>query len=162
MAEEITVGNVCFIRKGGKILLLQRNREPMRGKWTGVGGKTKFCEEPLESCIREVREETGLKVEPKLAGIITTVNKSKRSKWFLFVYVADSYKGELKRCHEGVLEWVDEKKLYGKDLAFIKVSLPFILNRKRKDVITGKIVHDGKKVLSCILREKERILLKIP
>ena len=162
MSEEITVGNVCFIRKGEKVLLLRRNEEPMKGRWTGVGGKIKFYEEPLESCIREVKEETGLDVEPELAGIITTINESTRSKWFLFVYVADSDKEELKRCHEGVLEWVDEKKLYGKDLALIKVSLPYILNRKRKDVITGKIVHDGKKVLSCILREKEKILLKIP
>ncbi len=160
MSEETTVGNVCFIRKGEKVLLLRRDREPMKGRWTGVGGKTKFYEEPLESCIREVREETGLDVEPKLAGIITTVNKSTHSKWFLFVYVSESYKGELKPSHEGVLEWVDEKKLYGKDLALIKVSLPYILNRKRKDVITGKIVHDGKKVLSCILREKEKVLLE--
>lgn len=162
MSEEITVGNVCFIRKDGKVLLLRRDEEPMKGRWTGVGGKTKFYEDPLESCIREVREKTGLNVKPKLAGIITTVNKSTRSKWFLFVYVADSCKEELKRCQEGVLEWVDEKELYGKNLALIKVSLPYILDRKRKDIITGKIVHDGKKVLSCILRKKESLLLKIP
>lgn len=68
----------------------------------------------------------------------------------------------MKRCLEGVLEWVDEKEIYEKDLAFIKVSLPYILNRKRKNLITGKIVHDGREVLSCILREKEKIHLKIP
>lgn len=162
MSEEVIVGNVCFIRKDGKVLLLQRDRAPMKGKWTGVGGKTKFHEEPLESCIREVKEETGLDIEPKLAGVITTINKSKHSKWFLFVYVADNYKGRLKQCQEGVLEWVDEKKLYEKDLAFIKVSLPYILSEERKDLITGKIVHDGKKVISCVLREKEKILLKTP
>lgn len=162
MSEDKTVGSVCFIRKGGRMLLLRRDREPMKDRWTGVGGKTKFYEEPLESCIREVREETGFDVEPKLVGIITTINKSTRSNWLLFVYVADSCKEELKQCHEGTLEWVDEKELYGKDLALIKVSLPYILNTERKDIITGKIIHDGKKVLSCILREKERILLKIP
>lgn len=56
---------------------------------------------------------------------------------------------------------MDEEKLCEKDLAFIEVSLPYILDRERKGVITGKIVHNSKKVLSCVLREKEKILLKI-
>jgi ADP-ribose pyrophosphatase YjhB (NUDIX family) len=159
--EEV-IGNVCFVRKNGKVLLLRRDKEPMKGRWTGVGGKIKFHEEPLESCIREVKEETGLDVNPELAGIIVSINRSTFSKWFLFVYVASSSKEELERCHEGALEWVNEKELHTKDLALIKVSLPYILDRKRKDIIAGKIVHDGKKVLSCILRVRRKILLKIP
>jgi 8-oxo-dGTP diphosphatase len=134
----------------------------MKGKWTGVGGKTMFFEEPVESCIREVKEETGLKIEPKLAGIITTINKAIGSKWFLFVYVANGYHGELKQSHEGILEWVGEEKLYEKDLAFIKVSLPYILHKERKGIITGKIIHNGREVLGCILRDEGKILLKIP
>jgi len=134
----------------------------MKGRWTGVGGKTEFIEEPIESCIREVKEETGLDIEPKLAGVITTINKAKGSKWFLFVYVANSYHGELKQSREGILEWVREEKLYEKDLAFIKVSLPYILHSERKGVITGKIIHDGRKVLGCILRDEEKVLLQMP
>lgn len=102
MSERTIVGNVCFIRKDGKVLLLRRSRVPMKDKWTGVGGKTEFYEEPLESCIREVKEETGLDIEPRLAGVITTINKSIGFKWFLFVYVADGCKGRLRQCHEGV------------------------------------------------------------
>lgn len=162
MAPKTTVGDVCFIRKDGKVLLLRRDKKPMKGKWTGVGGKTEFHEEPLESCLREVKEETGLDIEPKLAGIITTINKAERSKWFLFVYVANSYRGELKQSREGILEWVNEEKLYEKDLAFIRVSLPYILHRERKGLITGKIIHDGREVLGCILRDEEKILLQIP
>jgi len=157
------VGDVCFIRKNGKVLLLRREKEPLKGKWTGVGGKTEFHEEPLESCAREVKEETGLEIEPKLAGIITTINKVKRSKWFLYVYVADDFKGELRQSHEGFLEWVDEEKMYEKDIVvFAKISLPYILDRKRKGIVTGKIVHDGEKVLSGVLRDEETTLLKIP
>jgi len=162
LVQKTTVGDVCFIRKNGKVLLLRRNKEPMKGKWTGVGGKTEFFEEPLESCLREVKEETGLDVKPELAGIITTINKAEGSKWFLFVYVANGYHGELKQSREGILEWVSEEKLYEKDLVFIRVSLPYILHRERKGTITGKIIHDGTKVLSCILRDEEKILLKMP
>lgn len=162
MVRKTTVGDVCFIRKDRKVLLLRRDKEPMRGKWTGVGGKTKFFEEPLESCIREVKEETGLDIEPKLAGIITTINKAKGAKWLLFVYVANRYHGELKQSREGILKWVNEEELDKKDLAFIRVSLPYILHRERKGIITGKIIHDGREVLGCILRDEEKILLKKP
>jgi len=134
----------------------------MKGKWTGVGGKTKFFEEPLESCLREVREETGVDIEPKLAGIITTINKAEGSKWFLFVYVANGFRGELKQSREGILEWVNEEKMYEKDLAFIRVSLPYILHRERRGIVTGKIIHDGKEVLGCTLRDDEKILLQMP
>ncbi len=30
---------ICFIRKGNKILLLNRNKKPNMGMWNGVGGK---------------------------------------------------------------------------------------------------------------------------
>ena len=161
MIRKTTVGDVCFIRKGRKVLLLHRNKEPMKGKWTGVGGKTKFFEEPLESCLREVKEEMGLDIEPKLAGIIATINKAEGSKWFLFVYIADIYHGKLKPSREGILEWVNEEKLHEKDLAFIRVSLPYILHNKRKGIITGKIIHNGREVLGCVLRNEEKILLQM-
>jgi len=74
LPRKTTVGDVCFIRKEEKILLLRRDREPLKGKWTGVGGRTRFFEEPLESCAREVKEETGLDVRPELAAVITTIN----------------------------------------------------------------------------------------
>jgi len=143
-------------------LLLLRKKEPLKGKWTGVGGKTEFDEEPLEPCIREVQEETGLKIEPELTGMITSINKKENSKWFLFVYTADEWKGELRQGREGTLEWVNEDKLYERDLAFVGISLPYILSKERRALITGKIIHDGDKVLSCILREDKRVILQVP
>ena len=161
--QNVIVGNVCFIRKNRKVLLLCRNREPMKYTWTGVGGKTEFHEEPLESCIREAKEESGLDIKPELAGVLTTINKLGDYKWFLFVYVANDCEGTLKECSEGTLEWVNEEDLYKKDLfGFIKIALPHILRKNRKKMITGKIVHDNQgDVLSCILRENGKILERI-
>jgi len=144
------------------VLLLQRKKEPLKGKWTGVGGKTEFDEEPLESCIREVKEETGLTIEPQLTGIITSINMRKSSKWILFVYTTDKWKGQIRQGSEGILEWINEDKLHEKDLAFVGISFPYILNKERRGLITGKIVHDGDKILSCTLREDRRILLHVP
>jgi len=161
LAGNVFVGDVCFIRKDEKVLLLLRKKEPMKGKWTGVGGKTEFDEEPLESCIREVKEETGLEIQPELAGVLTTINIRENSKWFLFMYVADDWKGKMKRSREGLLEWVSQERLHEKQLAFVGISFPYVLDRKRRSLITGKILHDGQKVMSCVLREGKKALINI-
>ena len=126
--------------------------------------KNEFGEEPLESCVREVREETGLDIKPKLAGVITTINKPVGSKWLLFVYTTSGCRGKLIQCREGTLEWVDEERICERDLTgFIRVLLPPILSKTRKDMLTGKIIHDEKgEVLSAALREKDKIVLRIP
>ncbi len=140
--QKVTVGDVCFIRRDGKVLLLCRNKSLMQGKWTGVGGKTKFEEESFESCIREVKEETGLEIRPKLRGMITTINTKDNSKWFLSVYVVDQFSGEIKECDEGTLEWVDENEIYEKDLiGFIEKILPYVLD-DREELFTGKFIND--------------------
>jgi 8-oxo-dGTP diphosphatase len=55
----------AVLRDGaGRILLARRAREPGAGLWDLVGGFLDEGEEPLEALRREVREETGLDVEP--------------------------------------------------------------------------------------------------
>jgi len=48
----------------GRVLLVQRGREPMLGKWTIPGGLIEVGEMLSEAVVRETREETGLDVEP--------------------------------------------------------------------------------------------------
>ena len=157
--EKATVGDVCFIRQNRKVLLLCRDRKLMQGRWTGVGGKTQFSEEPFESCSREVKEETGLDITPKLRGMVTTINTVDNSKWFLFVYVADHFTGKMKECAEGKLEWVDQKDLYRKNLiGFIEKMLPYVLD-KEEGVFTGKFLHDDQgNVQRYLLRRGTEIL----
>jgi ADP-ribose pyrophosphatase YjhB (NUDIX family) len=49
---------------GGRILLGRRAREPAKGKWDILGGFMDEFEQPLDTLRRELREETGLEVEP--------------------------------------------------------------------------------------------------
>jgi 8-oxo-dGTP diphosphatase len=132
----------------------------MQGKWTGVGGKTQFFEEPYESCVREVKEETGLDVKPMLRGVVVTINIVDNSKWFLFVYVADRFTGKMKKCEEGMLEWVDKDEVYKKNLiGFIEKMLPYVLD-KEKCVFTGKFLHDDEgNIKSYILRRGRKTLV---
>jgi ADP-ribose pyrophosphatase YjhB (NUDIX family) len=46
----------------GRLLLVQRGREPNRGRWTLPGGRCEPGEAPAAAAVREVLEETGLRV----------------------------------------------------------------------------------------------------
>ena len=46
----------------GRLLLVQRGRDPHRGRWSLPGGRVEPGESPEQAVEREVREETGLAV----------------------------------------------------------------------------------------------------
>jgi ADP-ribose pyrophosphatase YjhB (NUDIX family) len=58
------VGVGAVIVDSGRVLLVQRGREPLKGHWTLPGGLLELGESLTAGVIREVHEETGLEVEP--------------------------------------------------------------------------------------------------
>ncbi|MEW6722977.1 MAG: NUDIX hydrolase, partial [Candidatus Micrarchaeota archaeon] len=53
-----------------KILLIKRAKEPFKGMWALPGGRIEENETAEECLVREMKEETGLDVEPmKLVGV---------------------------------------------------------------------------------------------
>ena len=144
MENKLTVGNVCFIfdREAKNILLLTRSREPMKGLVTGVGGKTHFDEDIHVSCIREIKEETGLDVKDvNLRGVIKTLLAGANSSWLLFIYTAKAIDNEFRSCDEGELRWIDCHDLMSQNLiGFIREVLPHILSDKK--FVEGIIQHD--------------------
>ena len=62
----MTITTLCYIENDGKYLMLHRVKKQNdinKGKWIGVGGHTEDQESPEECLLREVKEETGMKVE---------------------------------------------------------------------------------------------------
>jgi ADP-ribose pyrophosphatase YjhB (NUDIX family) len=57
-------GAQALIEQGGRVLLGRRGREPSRGLWDLPGGFVDEYEHPLDALHRELREETGLEIEP--------------------------------------------------------------------------------------------------
>lgn len=154
MEQKVTVGNVCFIqdRRNGRVLLLERSRDPMKNKSTGVGGKTHFEEDIHSSCIREVKEETGLDVKSvQLKGVLKTILEGSRSSWLLFAYTADYAGGDLIDCSEGELYWENVKGIDLKEntIGFIRKILPKVL--QDGGFIEGTIIHD---IRGNVLREE--------
>ncbi len=68
---------LCYIERNNKYLMLHRVRkedDQSRGKWLGIGGKFEDKESPDECLLREVYEETGLKLTSyRLRGRVTGV-----------------------------------------------------------------------------------------
>jgi 8-oxo-dGTP diphosphatase len=48
----------------GRVLLARRRADPFAGRWDLPGGFLQEGEHPLDGLVRELREETGLEVEP--------------------------------------------------------------------------------------------------
>ncbi len=58
----VGVGGVVVHR--GRVLLIRRGGEPLKGEWSIPGGLLELGEDLTEGVRRELREETGLEVEP--------------------------------------------------------------------------------------------------
>ena len=58
----VGVGGVVIHRR--RVLLIRRGAEPLKGQWSLPGGMLELGEELKDGVRRELKEETGLEVEP--------------------------------------------------------------------------------------------------
>jgi len=61
--EAPIIGVGAVIIEQNRVLLVQRGREPLKGKWSLPGGMLELGESLSEGVVREVQEETGLVVK---------------------------------------------------------------------------------------------------
>jgi 8-oxo-dGTP diphosphatase len=66
--EHPMVGIGAVVIRDGKALLIRRGSEPLKGEWSIPGGMLELGETIAEGVIRELYEETGLRV--RLLGLI--------------------------------------------------------------------------------------------
>jgi 8-oxo-dGTP diphosphatase len=108
------LATLCYIKHAGKTLMVDRNKKANdihQGKWNGLGGKFEPGETPEECVIREIQEESGLSIQkPKLCGLLMFPNFM-RNDWYVFVFTANEFTGELIDSPEGNLEWIADEKI---------------------------------------------------
>lgn len=102
---------ICLIRKGRKILLLNRNKKPTMGMWNGVGGKIEDNETPYEGVIRETFEETGIQLHSATykGNVIFKDKDELENSDGMYVFLADLpdevHIDTPLTTDEGILEW---------------------------------------------------------
>ena len=95
--ERPKVGIGAMVLKGKKILLLKRKGSHGEGTWCYPGGHLEFKENIFDAAIREVKEESGVKVKnPKFLCITNDIFEKetkhyRENKHYITVFVAVDY-----------------------------------------------------------------------
>ncbi len=154
--ESSNLTTLCYIEKDGRYLMMHRiskKNDANKGKWIGVGGHFIEGESPEECMIREVKEETGLKVTSfRFRGIVTFILRD----WgceYMHLFTVDGFEGDsenLPECSEGVLEWVpfdeiEKLNLWEGDRIFLR------LLREDREFFSLKLEYDKDRLVESRL-----------
>lgn len=108
---------LCAIIRDGRILLQRKAAGRFgEGKWNGAGGKLEPGEDPADGVIREVLEETGLRIrEPRRHGLLDHFFGDRMTPaWSVHVFSATDFDGEPVGGEEGELRWFPVEEIpYG-------------------------------------------------
>ena len=106
--------SLCYIEQNGRYLMLHRvkkEHDENRDKWIGIGGKFEPGESPEDCVLREVREETGLRLtQVRYCGIITFVSDRWETE-YMHLFHATGFTGTPRECDEGQLEWIEKERV---------------------------------------------------
>ena len=157
--KDINLTTLCYIEKDDCYLMMHRvgkKQDPNAGKWIGVGGHFEEGESPEECLLREVYEETGLRLTSyRLRGIITFVSDEWGTE-FMHLYTADDYEGSAEsmqeNCAEGILKWIPKEEVLGLNLwegdrIFLKLLM------ENENIFSLKLRYEGDLLAEWTCRE---------
>ena len=98
--QQLKVSAAGLIEVDGSLLLVRRNTEPWLGSWYLPAGYVEADEDPSLAAAREVREETGLIVQPESLFGTYFFDDDPRGNGLLLVYLCHVLVGEITINHE--------------------------------------------------------------
>ena len=108
--QRCIITNICLIYKDDQILVIDRKKKDWPGL-TFPGGHVEKDEDFNASVIREVKEETGLKIrKPFLCGI-EEFKTENEDRYLMLYYRTDQFSGKLKSSAEGEVFWINKNDL---------------------------------------------------
>lgn len=145
---------LCYIEKDGCYLMLHRTKkenDENHEKWIGVGGKFEEGESPEDCLIREVEEETGLRlIDYRFRGIVTFISNHWGTE-YMHLFTATNYSGSIKECEEGELVWipikeVEELPIWEGDKIFLR------LLQKEERFFSLKLRYEEETLVESVVR----------
>jgi ADP-ribose pyrophosphatase YjhB (NUDIX family) len=106
------VGVGALVVQEARVLLVRRATEPLKGRWTLPGGMLEVGEALTAGVVREVREETGLDVEPiELIELLDRIHREDgrvRYHYVIADYLCRITGGELRAASDAAaVRWVE-------------------------------------------------------
>ena len=106
------VGVGAVVVHEGRVLLVRRGHEPLKGQWSLPGGLLELGEPLTGGVVREVKEETGLMVEPiELVELLDRIHwEGERVRYHYVIadYLCRVVGGELKAASDAdEVRWVE-------------------------------------------------------
>jgi len=145
--ETPLVGVGAVVVKEGRVLLIRRGNEPMKGHWSLPGGILELGETITDGVTREVREETGLTIEPvELIELLDRIHREGERVRYHYViadYLCSVVGGALRAASDAdAARWVDRAEWNSPDAAL------------KLDPVTVRVIEKGWQRAQT-LREKE-------
>ena len=117
MPEEVIFTNMCMVCDNAGNVLVQDRVDP---NWSGIafpGGHVEKGESFVDSVIREVYEETGLKIEnPRICGTKDWPRED-GSRYIVVFYKTNKFSGTLKSSDEGEVKWMPLEQMKKEKMA---------------------------------------------
>lgn len=132
---------LCIIHQYPKILLGMKKRGHGAGKWNGFGGKVEEGETIEEAAVREIKEESGIKVrEINKLGVIEFIYQDGSGNMEVHIFHAKEFRGSPAESEEMRPKWFDINEIpYDKMWPDDKYWLPMFLDGKN---FKGKFFFD--------------------
>ena len=142
----------CFLVKDNKVVVIKyKSGNIKEGYYDIPGGKIEKGETPEEAAIREMKEETGIKVK-KLKSKGKMIIEYPKRIFNLTIFFSDECEGEPQEFEENTSEWIDIEELLKKEK---RLSNIMILD---KDYINGLIDDKYNFIMNIKVDNNENIL----
>ena len=108
--QKCIITNICLVYKEDMILVVDRKKKDWPGL-TFPGGHVEKEENFNDSVIREVKEETGLKIRNPILCGIEEFKTRQEDRYIMLYYKTDRFSGKIRSSKEGEVFWVKREDL---------------------------------------------------
>ncbi len=136
--EQTIFMNICMIEDdAGNVVVQERTSK----KWPGIsfpGGHVEPGESFVDSTVREIWEETGLKISQlKLCGMENWVEDGVRN--VVFLYKTSTFEGEVTSSEEGKVWWMPLREVTNQELSG---GMPGMLRLFSDETLSEQFYYD--------------------
>lgn len=107
--ESVELTVLCLVYRGSQVLLQKRVKPDWQG-YALPGGHVEAGESIVDAVIREMQEETGLRIfHPRLCGLKQF--PIDRGRYLVFLFKTQDFAGQLRSSAEGQMVWVERSQI---------------------------------------------------